>query len=243
MSSDDDEPRPKKPRGILDAAESLTPRILARHESRRAAGFERVEGKHVKADGLVSRRGKRRILPDDDLDKWREFRKDDQREKLERVAAEVLHGRNATIFGGLVLDRLCGKPGKTVEDLAYQFGVSRERIYRIQYNCTQKVMEGLRWRTDDHGLPPRPEFPAALERFMDFMRTGKIKNEENCSVCGRYYIVLAESETCGGGRLVNPPFRAAWRPSTGPRNWSRRKRNMARPAGLGNRLMGRRTGL
>jgi hypothetical protein len=39
------------------------PRTLAGFEANRSAGYTKIGGKHVAADGLVSRRGYRRIIP------------------------------------------------------------------------------------------------------------------------------------------------------------------------------------
>ena len=94
-------------------------RVIDSLEARRAAGFTKAgNGKHVMADGLVSRRGYRRILPDarDEHDRtWWEERADE----VAAAAAEVLHQRNASVFQGLVLDPLQGKPRKSVGPWPY----------------------------------------------------------------------------------------------------------------------------
>src|SRR5262245_6456061 len=114
-------------------------RVIDSLEARRAAGFTKSgDGKHIMADGLIARSGKRRILPDarDGHDwTWWEERADE----AAAAAAEVLHQRNASVFQGLVLDPLQGKPRKSVESLAIQFGVPPARIYRILYVCKLKV--------------------------------------------------------------------------------------------------------
>jgi hypothetical protein len=116
---------------------------IASFEARWAAGFTKEgDGKHVMADGLVGRSGRRRILPADagvktaELDDWR-WEKTDE---LVAAAKEVLHQRNASVFQGLVLDPLEGKPRRSVESLAAQFNVTPARIYRIEYDCKLKVM-------------------------------------------------------------------------------------------------------
>ena len=96
-------------------------------EAKLAAGFTKIGGKHVAADGLVSRRGYRRIIPNAGTDPdWLEYRA----EQLAEIASKVLHGRNATIFEARVIAPLKGLPKWSVEDLAKQFGVTPKRIYR-----------------------------------------------------------------------------------------------------------------
>src|SRR5262245_28924615 len=99
-------------------------RVIDSLEARRAAGFTKAgNGKHVMADGLIARSGNRRILPDareeHDWTWWQE-----RADELVAAATEVLRGRNASVFQGLVLDPLQGKPRKSVRSLALQFGVT-----------------------------------------------------------------------------------------------------------------------
>src|SRR5262245_9955104 len=87
---------------------------IAAWEAKWVAGFIKDAGKHVAAGGLVSRGGYRRVFRDSP--DWRDV--DWQAEKLEEVAAEVLHGRNATVFENLVINPIRRRPGKSVKALA-----------------------------------------------------------------------------------------------------------------------------
>src|SRR5262245_264726 len=46
------------------AVKPLGPRTIEGYEAKWAAGHSKVGGRHVAADGLVARSGRRRILPD-----------------------------------------------------------------------------------------------------------------------------------------------------------------------------------
>jgi hypothetical protein len=97
-------------------------------------------------DGVLSRRGLRRIPPliYRGLDReWIE----EHAEELSELAKDILHGRNATVFEGRVLDPLEGRPKRSVEDLAAQFGVTEKRIYKIEDDCRRRVVEEYRRRT------------------------------------------------------------------------------------------------
>jgi len=104
-------------------------------EGRRATGLDRpIAGKYVSDIGPVSRRGLRRVLPDNS----RGF---DVEWKTERVieAAKVLHGRNATIFEAHVIARLLGRPQRPIPELAAQFGITDKQVYKIISKCMERV--------------------------------------------------------------------------------------------------------
>ena len=120
------------------SAELATRRSVEGFEEKWANGFTRVDGRHVPADGMVSRRGYRRIIPDSGPDAaWLEWRI----EELARVAKEVLRGRNATVFEGRVLDPLMGRPKRSIDDLAEQLGRPAKRIYKILDECRHRIEE------------------------------------------------------------------------------------------------------
>ena len=150
---------------VRDSA-SGPPDKISKFENRRVSGFDRIGGKWSKADGLISRGGYRRILPESRSDSWL---LDYQIEELEDVAKEVLRERWATVFESLVLDPLRGKPGKTIDDLARQFGVSAEQISRIKYKCKLRVEGELDARREAFAKKNAPEA------------------DETCEVCGRTY--------------------------------------------------------
>jgi hypothetical protein len=112
---------------------------LDRHEARQAAGYEKIAGKHQPVDGLVARSGNRRILPEDDDPQTRLI----LAAKLKELIPEVLHGKHATIFEALVLNPLYGKPKKTAEELAIQFGRPRAHIDRCLYKAKRKIEEAV----------------------------------------------------------------------------------------------------
>src|SRR5262249_47232492 len=107
----------------IDSEPKAGPRTVQGFESKWASGYTKTAGKTVVCDGLVSRKGNRRILPNDDDDGWLERCKEYRLDELEAIAKEIFHGRNATVFEGLVLAPLRGERGRTVEELANQFGL------------------------------------------------------------------------------------------------------------------------
>jgi hypothetical protein len=114
-------------------AGSWTP--VDRYEARQARGYDKIAGKTVPVDGQVARSGSRRILPEKDDPQTRLI----LAEKLKVLIPEVLHGKNATIFEALVLNPLYGKPKRTPEELAIQFGTTRANIDRCLYKARRKV--------------------------------------------------------------------------------------------------------
>ena len=155
---------------------------VAAAEVKWANGFVKVGGKHVAAQGLISRKGYIRITPNNDDNEWIEISKPDRLDELECIAAEVLHGRTATVFEGLVLAPLRGQSKRTVEELAYQFNVSRDRIYRITDRAKRKIIDKLRVsRKQSEDQDGRPLPPPELDAY----REGKSK--EKCPTCGRVY--------------------------------------------------------
>jgi len=158
-------------------------------EDRQASGFKRVAGRHVAADGLVSRRGNRRIIPDHlletvwDRDKWA-----DRTAELADVAGKIFHGRNATIFEGRVLDPLMGKPKLPAVDLAKQFGIKTKLVYKIEKRCWDRVEAALN----------APSQRMDAKRFIAAKKElDKWAESQKCSVCGRCFAVTALS-ACRG---------------------------------------------
>jgi hypothetical protein len=153
--------RPLAPRGggKAEAGRVYRPNDIAKIEIFRARGFAKVAGRHVMADGLVARSGRRRIFPDHA--NMREL--EDRADVLLAIAKQVLRGRNATVFEGRVIDPLLGRPKRSVEELAAQFGVSPAKIHKITERCKERVSE-------------------AAERFAAPKNDG-IK----CPECGRIY--------------------------------------------------------
>ena len=100
----------------------------------RASGHVKAAGKHVSADGLVSRGGKRRILPSDDGGDA-----EAGRFLVEEVAKKVLRGREATIFE----KRLAGVK---LEALAEQFGRSISFIHAVIEKSKVRVMQAIKER-------------------------------------------------------------------------------------------------
>jgi hypothetical protein len=98
----------------------------------RSSGHVKAAGKHISADGLVSRRGYRRILPSDDGGDA-----EAGRFLVEEVAKEVLRGREATIFE----KRLAGVK---LEALAEQFGRSISFIHAVIEKSKVRVMQAIK---------------------------------------------------------------------------------------------------
>jgi hypothetical protein len=131
--SDDDRPMNGRLRFQSSGQKNAFEAKLDALKARWATGFSKTNGRHVARDGLVSARGYRRIVHDAGwVDDW-------DVDALEDLALSVLHGRNATIFEAHMLGPLRGKPKRSVESLAKQFGVGTKRIYKILGECRRRL--------------------------------------------------------------------------------------------------------
>jgi len=140
------------------------PKTIDGKEAANAAGYTKVAGKHVAADGLVSRRGYRRILPES---RNREEIEGDL-EKLDEIAKQVLRGRNATIFEKCVIRPLeDGSRRPPVEEVAAQFNIEDKRVYKILDKCWDKIS-------------------GALPRFKAGAPLTEASGSPLCSICGRH---------------------------------------------------------
>jgi hypothetical protein len=156
-------------------APTIQPRTIAAYEAKRATGFTSDgSGKRIAADGLVSRGGYRRIIPGETTEE--ENKREWRAEELATIAAEIFSGRNATIFEGRILNPLMGRPKRSVEDLAAQFGIPTQRVYKIEERCRERVMAAFSTpsRKMDH-----KGFVAAAGQLQ------KWAESERCSLCGR----------------------------------------------------------
>ena len=135
--------RPLAPKGggKAEAEHVHRPGQISKVEEYRVAGHVKLAGKHVSADGLVSRSGRRRIAPEDLLRDNAE--RDWQIDELKRLAKKALRGRNATVFRRSVLEPLEGIAGATYRQLADQFGCSITTIHRIIGTCHMRIAEAL----------------------------------------------------------------------------------------------------
>src|SRR5262249_42647669 len=111
-----------------------------------------------------------------EYDRWVHNFKDAQIDELEAVAAEVLHGRNATVFDALVLAPLRGDDTKrTVESLAQQFGVDAARIYRCKNRAKRRVSDAINVRKS-----LETKVPDELIAFIE-----GVPANERCTICNR----------------------------------------------------------
>jgi hypothetical protein len=117
------------------------PGNVGKIEGYRAAGHTKIAGKHVSADGLVSRRGYRRVVPEALLRDNME--RDYQIDELKRLAELALRGRNRSIFIRNVVEPLEGLPGVTYRELADQYGISITKIHRIIGDCHMRIAQAL----------------------------------------------------------------------------------------------------
>jgi RNA polymerase sigma-32 factor len=83
----------------------------------------------------------------------------DNRRKALTSALEVLNARERRIFEAR---RLADEP-VTLEDLAAEFGVSRERVRQIEVRAFEKVQKAVKNRVAAMETPPaRQQVPAAM---------------------------------------------------------------------------------
>jgi hypothetical protein len=137
-----DKPLAGRNQGKAESEGVYRPDNVGKIEEYRARGHAKVAGKHVRADGLVSRKGYRRIAPEKLLRDNME--RDSQIEELKRFAESVLSGRNRKIFTRNVIDPLDDLPGATYRELADQYGISITRVHRIIGDCHMRIAQALK---------------------------------------------------------------------------------------------------
>jgi hypothetical protein len=170
--------------------------VVENFERRRAGPSKHGgSGKWRNPDGLVSRRGYRRVSPlDSQEEAWlKEYRIDVIRE----TATRILYGPHATIFEKYYF----GEPRRsTVEELAAQFGKLDKRIYKILEKCRQKIIRAIRGEPE----PPKPERKAKVRyawvREYTDAKWGGLIYEDND---GRRYIEYLR-ESIAGDAGVRP---------------------------------------
>jgi hypothetical protein len=138
-----------------------------------------VDCKWRNPDGLVSKRGYRRIAPDE-----KRWLNDNNIDELREIAARVLHGRNATVFEKHVTNPLIGLPKSSVRELAAQFGVTEKRIYKILDSCKQRIIRTARGEPPVRN--PRKSQWVCVREYIEgkpFL-FGPIRQDEE----GKYYI-------------------------------------------------------
>ena len=136
-----DKPLAGRNQGKAEREGVYRPDNVGKIEEYRARGHTKVAGKHVSADGLVSRSGYRRIPPKGLLDDNME--RDSQIEDLKRLAESALRGRNRKIFTRNVIEPLEDLPGATYRELADQYGISIIKVHRIMRDCHMRIEQAL----------------------------------------------------------------------------------------------------
>jgi hypothetical protein len=126
-----DKPLAGRNQGKAEREGVYRPDNVGKIEEHRARGHTKVAGKHVRADGLVSRSGFPRILPGDDDDT-----SNVDADLAAETAKEVLRGREATIFEKRLV-------GVKIEALAQQFGRSVGFIHGVIEKSRIKVMQAI----------------------------------------------------------------------------------------------------
>jgi hypothetical protein len=158
-------------------------KVVENFERRQTGASRNPEsGKWRNPDGLVSRRGHRRVFPED-----KQWLDENNIQALRLTAARVLHGRNATVFEKHVTNPLIGLPKSSVGELAAQFGVTEKKIYKILERCKDRVKRAMRGEALPPGIkrskmtfvevreyidgkpPPRPDEDASGRRYIDFL--------------------------------------------------------------------------
>jgi len=145
---------------------------LEQFEAKQATGFVKKFGKHAAVSGITDRSGRLKLLASQTEEEV--WAAEISRHELIEIAERVLHGRNATVFDGLVLRPIRGLSKRTVDDLAMQFGVDHARIYRIKNDCIDRIKKEI--------AKTKPVAPTQTSRYRD---GGNVF--ETCERCNREY--------------------------------------------------------
>jgi hypothetical protein len=121
-------------------------------------------GKTTARHGLISRRGYIRIIRED----IGVIERDIMLSELKALAKKLLTGRNATLFERRVIGPLEDPhtPRPSIGDLAIEFGISEQRVYKIITKCWKKI-EATKRAAD-----AKDEIPNMMANFTAKRTTG-----------------------------------------------------------------------
>ena len=95
-------------------------------------------------------------IEDDRIDQETSFAEGDELDKRQRLMAQAMAGLNAREQRIIEARRLMDPP-LTLEELASEFDVSRERIRQIEVRAFEKLAEAVRHKAAELNLLPQPE--------------------------------------------------------------------------------------
>ncbi|MGC6412686.1 MAG: RNA polymerase sigma factor RpoH [Candidatus Puniceispirillaceae bacterium] len=95
-------------------------------------------------------------IEDDRIDQETSFAESDELDKRQRLMAQAMAGLNAREQRIIEARRLMDPP-LTLEELASEFDVSRERIRQIEVRAFEKLAEAVRHKAAELNLLPQPE--------------------------------------------------------------------------------------
>jgi hypothetical protein len=153
---------------------------VAKIEAKYETGFTRQAGKYTAHTGPLTRgSGRLKVFAEsisaEELEEWT-----DQAKDFEKVAKQVLRGRDATIFEARVLSPMLGGPQRTPEDCAAQFNIKVGRVYKIEKQAQRKV-------------------EAAFLRFKQGKSlVAKDNDDRVCTACGR--TDFSDGKLCDRGK-------------------------------------------
>jgi hypothetical protein len=121
--------------------------------------------------GLLSRRGYVRIIRED----VSVIERDVMISELKALAKQLLTGRNAILFERRVIGPLEDPhtPKPSVEDLAIEFNISEQRIYKIISKCWKKIEKAHK------AAQAKEDAPIMLQTFTAKRQTGGISYQSN----------------------------------------------------------------
>ena len=95
-------------------------------------------------------------IEDDRIDQETSFAESDELDKRQRLMAQAMAGLNAREQRIIEARRLMDPP-LTLEELASEFDVSRERSRQIEVRAFEKLAEAVRHKAAELNLLPQPE--------------------------------------------------------------------------------------
>jgi hypothetical protein len=135
------------------------------------ASSKRRPGVTVARSGLISRRGYVRIIRED----ISAIERDVMISELKALAKKVLTGRSLTLFERRVIGPLEDphSPRPSVEDLAAEFKISPQRVYKIISKAWRKIEKAHR------AAQAKEDAPIMLTTFTAKRQTGGISYQSN----------------------------------------------------------------
>ena len=153
-------------------------------EGFRSSGYVKINGKHIAADGQVSRDNRyRRVFRDSaTTTTWEREELGAHAEQLKDLAKIELQGRNLAVYERFLDPLISGVSPPPISQVAEEFGLPVRRIYKIKNDCRKKLLAAAL----KCGLAADPADPADTKDYVAGSQTLIRTAEQTRALCARW---------------------------------------------------------